>query len=76
MCELTVFGETDNSFPISDLDRSERKMPQHPVSCRGSAFSSSADPVIANGDPTLSRSAMASASSAAWFAARGSPSWR
>jgi len=39
------------------------------VWCRGSASSSSAEPVIANGRTSLSDSARASARSAAWFAA-------
>ena len=46
------------------------------VSCRGSASSSSREPVIANGRTSRSGSARASARSAAWLAARWSPSSR
>ena len=46
------------------------------VSCRGRASSSSREPVIANGRTSRSASARASARSAAWCAARWSPSSR
>src|SRR6266511_1158931 len=46
------------------------------VSCRGRASSSSPAPVIANGRTSRSGSARARARSAAWFAARWSPSAR
>ena len=46
------------------------------VWCRGSASSNSREPVIANGSTSRSGSARANARSAAWSAARWSPSWR
>ena len=88
-CVPTVFGETDSSPAISGRDRlvgrylSTLSSPGLSFSAGGgedcsltAGDSSSREPVIANGSTSRSGSARAKARSAAWSAARWSPSSR